>query len=99
MIRCRGCNKVIDFVALKSGRKMPIESSEPEEYRVHLENPAVAGRRAKRLVLVVNGEVLTVWQEIEELGEGRVRLVDGPCKIVGVESHFARCPNAADFRR
>lgn len=99
MARCRGCGETIDFVTLKSGRKMPIESTESEEYRIHLENPAVSGRTAKKLVIVVDGEVLTVWQEIETQPDGRVRLVDGPCKIVGVESHFARCPNAADFRR
>jgi hypothetical protein len=58
------------------------------------------GVQYRKLVLIVEGEVLTVYQGIEPVAAhpGQVRQVVGPCRVLGVESHFATCPSAANFR-
>src|SRR3989304_302999 len=36
MARCRSCGDEIDFVPLRSGKRMPVESTTAETYYVHL---------------------------------------------------------------
>jgi hypothetical protein len=96
MARCRGegCGEEIDFVVLRSGKTMPVEGRGEEEYRVWLDREQMPGHVApKKLVLVVDGEVLTTW-----LGRTPNGPVDGPCRVIGVESHFAYCKAAEQFR-
>jgi hypothetical protein len=98
MMKCRNCDEMIDFVMLKSGRRMPVESADPEEYRVWTDRPTPnSGETVTSLRLVVDGVVLTVWQKVRHVN-GRVMVVDGPTHILGVGSHFASCP-AADERQ
>jgi hypothetical protein len=86
----------------RTQKYIPVESRTPEEYRVWTERPPDPGpgRIIKPLVLVTpEGDTLRVFQMVEELEGGRRRVVDGPCRILGHESHFATCPNADDFRK
>lgn len=97
------CRAEIGMVQLRSGKWHPVESLEPEEYRVWTEEPIDV--EAKRLVLITpEGEILIVWQDLEPLGPGQDpaaprRTLEGPCRVVGSESHFAACPEANTFRR
>lgn len=89
---------MISFIKLKSGKWHPVECAEAEEYRVWTEPPMIMndGETLKRFVLISEeGEVLPVWAKISPIG----RLMDGPCRILGWESHFAACPKADQFRR
>ncbi len=105
MARCRGCQAEIGFVRLRSGKFMPVESEEPEEYCVWTDRASMDfsdhAPAYEKLVLVVEGEILTVWRgfHADAAKSGGRRYVDGPCRILGVESHFASCPEAEAFRR
>lgn len=80
---------------------MPVEDLEATEYAVHTTRPPDPGpgRVITPLVLVTpEGDVVRVFQVVEEQGDRR-RVVDGPCRILGFESHFAHCPQRDQFRR
>ncbi len=87
MPRCRSCGETIDFVRLRSGNLMPVEAATTETYYLHLDAPG-----APQMVLVT---------EDGDLVRGRLgrQHESGVTKVVGSESHFARCPGAAEFRR
>ncbi len=107
--RCKGtsCRAEIGMVQLASGRWHPVESLEPEDYQVWTDRPpdlpecigAVVGPPAayvRRLSLITSvggrSEVLIVWRQWRDGVE-----VAGPCRLVGLESHFATCPDARAF--
>ena len=115
MSRCRGCQAEIAFVKLRSGKLMPVESDEMEEYRVWLDPPAARvptimpaldetvtiEHRQLRLV-TETGEVVRTWTAflLEQRHGREIRTrLDGPCRITGYESHFATCPQADAFRQ
>ena len=86
-MRCRYCRAWIVFVTLRSGRRMPVEADEPEEYHVHLGDP-----HPPQIVLVTDaGDVLR--------GRRAERSESGTTRILGRESHFATCPGAAEARK
>jgi len=90
----------------RNGKLHPVESTEPEEYRVWLDPPP-SGRglrgeplaQSKRLVLITeDGDYLNVYQGLVREG-GQLRAVDGPARVLGYESHFATCPAADAMRK
>jgi hypothetical protein len=91
---------------------MPVESREPEEYEVWLDREtaeAYADRvsrglaarvEAKKRLLIVLGEILTAWEVARawtpDIG---IRFATpAPVRLVGVEPHFAMCPDVDQFR-
>lgn len=72
---------------LPSGKLMPVEGLDVETYYLHLGQPG-----APQMVLVSeNGDII----------RGRMGDVNesGVLKVLGRESHFARCPAADQFRK
>jgi len=87
MARCRACPAEIDFVRLRSGKLMPVESATPETYWIHEGQPG-----HPQVVLVLDsGDVLR-----GRLGKEHE---SGVMKVQGRESHFATCPGADDLRK
>ncbi len=87
MTRCRSCHEEIDFVKLRSGKLMPVEAATTETYYLHLGAPG-----SPQVVLVTeDGDVLR--------GRLGTQHESGMAKVLGSESHFARCPDAGSFRR
>jgi hypothetical protein len=93
MARCRGCHAEIAFVRLRSGKLMPVESDEAEEYNAFME-PTL--NTVRRMLITEDGDVVTAW--VLPAGQ-RPRFDQRTVKITGYESHFASCPNADEFRR
>ena len=76
-----------DFVSLRSGKLMPVEAATTETYYLHLGQSG----HPQMVLVTENGEVLRgrLGKESES----------GVTKVIGRESHFARCPEADKFRR
>lgn len=95
MTRCRAdsCGALIAFVRVRSGKLHPVESDEPERYRLLLAEPGIglpAGAPV-RTIVTTDGDVL----------RGAVLPASDTRGVVveGWESHFATCPGAAAMRR
>jgi hypothetical protein len=103
-VQCRGCPAEIAFVALRSGRRIPVESADPEAYTGWSDRHAAtlaattAGGTVKtvRLVLPEVGDVLTLVQVVVPTPDGP-RVLEGPLTVAAVESHFSTCPAAGDL--
>lgn len=82
---------------------MPVESETPEEYRVWMAPPTDQHGRPwtyeRRVLVTPAGDTLVVFVGVERQPDGRVKIIDGPCQVIGVESHFSTCPASEQFRR
>ena len=66
---------------------MPVEAATTETYYLHRDAPGVP----QMILITEDGDIVR-----GRLGKAHE---DGVTKIIGSESHFARCPEAASFRR
>lgn len=104
--RCKAerCRAEIGMVQLASGRWHPVEALEPAEYSVWTERLDAegaardAGGTVRRLALIVGSAVIVFWQVTVQRPD-RVQVLTGPCRVEGLESHFASCPAAEEFSR
>ena len=87
MARCRSCGDEIDFVTLRSGKRMPVESTTAETYYVHLGQ----GGHPQVVLVLDSGDIVR-----GRLGKQHE---SGALRVEGRESHFANCPAADEFRR
>lgn len=87
MPRCRYCETDIDFIPLENGKKMPVESSEPETYYLHVGKPGAP----RAMIVTPSGTIIS-----GRLGKAHE---SGVTKVEGCESHFASCPGAAQARK
>ena len=71
----------------RAGKFMPVESATMETYYLHLNQPG-----DPHLVLVTEDGTTLQGRQGTEHDSGVVR-------VVGAESHFARCPQAQEWRK
>lgn len=84
MSLCRECGDEIFFAKLKSGGTIPVDSLEPEEYKIHTTRPQVGPKDLiKRQRLLIDGVIVSVYHVIRE---GK-RLEPGPCTVQALDIH------------
>jgi uncharacterized protein YfaQ (DUF2300 family) len=85
---CRGCGAVIRWIKSSAGKAIPCD---PELLQEWLDSDAPATEKRRLALVTAEGQVIA--------GKQGSILTPGARAVEGYVSHFASCPQAAQFRR